>query len=78
MNSLFGIPMDTLMVVFSLAFVVVVGAVGALVLLPRMFAHAHFASLDGPLTSCWILCWAAFTPQRASRRRKRPESPETG
>lgn len=38
------------------------GAVGALVLLPRIFAHAHFASLDGPLTSCWILAWATFTP----------------
>ncbi len=43
-----------------------VGAVGALMLLPRMFAHAHFASLDGPLTSCWILAWATFAP--ASRR----------
>ncbi|MHC4179309.1 MAG: ArnT family glycosyltransferase [Planctomycetota bacterium] len=39
-----------------------VGAVGALILLPRMFAHAHFASLDGPLTSCWILAWATFAP----------------
>ena len=39
-----------------------VGSVAALVLLPRMFAHAHFASLDGPLTSCWILAWATFTP----------------
>jgi len=36
------------------------GAVAALMLLPRMFAHAHFASFDGPLTSCWILAWAAF------------------
>jgi len=39
-----------------------VGSVAALMLLPRMFAHAHFASLDGPLTSCWILAWATFTP----------------
>jgi 4-amino-4-deoxy-L-arabinose transferase-like glycosyltransferase len=37
-------------------------AVGALLLLPRMFAHAHFASLDGPLTSCWVLAWATFPP----------------
>ncbi|NQU20778.1 MAG: 4-amino-4-deoxy-L-arabinose transferase [Candidatus Nealsonbacteria bacterium] len=39
-----------------------VGAVTALLLLPRMFAHAHFASFDGPLTSCWILAWATFAP----------------
>ena len=38
------------------------GAVAALMLLPRLFAHAHFASFDGPLTSCWILAWAAFSP----------------
>jgi hypothetical protein len=42
--------------------------VSALVLLPRLFAHAHFASFDGPLTSCWILAWAAFAPARESRR----------
>ncbi len=39
---------------------VAVGAVAALMLLPRMFAHAHFASFDGPLTSCWVLAWATF------------------
>lgn len=37
-------------------------AVAALLLMPRMFAHAHFATLDGPLTACWILAWAAFAP----------------
>jgi hypothetical protein len=37
-------------------------AVGALVTMPRLFAHAHFATLDGPLTACWILAWAAFAP----------------
>ena len=36
----------------------------ALVLLPRMFAHAHMAANDGPLTACWILAWAAFAPAR--------------
>ena len=36
------------------------GSVAALMLMPRMFAHAHFASLDGPLVSCWILTWALF------------------
>lgn len=31
-----------------------------LLTMPRLFAHAHFASIDGPLTSCWILTWVAF------------------
>lgn len=38
------------------------GAVAAMILLPRLFAHAHFATTDGPLTSCWILAWATFAP----------------
>jgi len=42
------------------------GAVAALMLLPRMFAHAHFASFDGPLVACWVLAWAAFAPARRS------------
>jgi hypothetical protein len=37
-------------------------AVAAMLLVPRLFAHLHFASFDGPLTSCWILAWAAFDP----------------
>ena len=41
-----------------------IGAVAALLVLPRVFAHAHFASFDGPLTSCWILAWATFRPAR--------------
>jgi hypothetical protein len=44
------------------------GAVAALMLLPRMFAHAHFASFDGPLCACWILAWAAFAPAREGWR----------
>ena len=40
------------------------GAVAMLILLPRMFAHAHFASFDGPLVSCWLLAWATFQPAR--------------
>jgi hypothetical protein len=44
------------------------GAAAALICLPRMFAHAHFASIDGPLTSSWILAWAAFAPARRSWR----------
>jgi len=49
-----------------------VGSVAALVLLPRMFAHAHFASFDGPLTSCWILAWATFTPASRAACRQAP------
>lgn len=45
------------------------GAVTALVLLPRLFAHAHFASFDGPLTACWLLAWCAF-PDSPERRRR--------
>ena len=46
-----------------------IAAVAALLLLPRMFAHAHFASIDGPLVACWILAWAAFAPALKSWRR---------
>ena len=35
-------------------------ALVSLLLMPRLFAHAHFAGLDGPLTSCWMLAWAVF------------------
>ena len=35
-------------------------AVLALLLQPRLFAHAHFAICDSPLMACWILAWAAF------------------
>ena len=44
------------------------GGVGALLLLPRMFAHVHFASFDGPLTSFWIMAWTAFAPARKDWR----------
>jgi len=42
--------------------------VAALLLLPRLFAHAQFATCDGPLTACWILAWATFA---AAHRRWR-------
>ncbi len=45
-----------------------IGGVGALLLLPRLWAHAHFASFDGPLTSCWIMAWAAYAPARKDWR----------
>ncbi|MDZ7615524.1 MAG: 4-amino-4-deoxy-L-arabinose transferase [Patescibacteria group bacterium] len=40
------------------------GGVAAILLLPRMFAHAHVAAGDGPLTACWLLAWATFTPAK--------------
>lgn len=52
------------------SFVAALGGVAALLTMPRLFAHAHFASFDGPLTSCWILAWALFAPAMASRHRR--------
>jgi 4-amino-4-deoxy-L-arabinose transferase-like glycosyltransferase len=43
------------------------GGVAALLLMPRLFAHAHFATFDGPLTAAWILSWAAFVSARQHR-----------
>jgi len=43
-------------------------ALAALMLLPRMFAHAHAASFDGPLAACWIIAWATFSPARRNWR----------
>ena len=37
-------------------------AVAAVLTMPRLFAHAHFTTLDGLLTACWLLAWAAFMP----------------
>ena len=37
-------------------------AMAVLITMPRLFAHAHFATLDGPLTACWVLAWATFAP----------------
>ena len=61
--------------------VVSLTAVAALVTMPRLFAHAHFATLDGPLTACWILAWAAFATglprlamDRHVRRGARPDA----
>lgn len=35
-------------------------AVLGILLQPRLFAHVHFASFDGPLTACWLLTWSAL------------------
>lgn len=43
-------------------------AVGVLVEMSRMFAHAHLATLDAPLTACWLLAWAAFAPACRDKR----------
>lgn len=39
------------------------GIVGVLclILIPRLFAHAHFSVNDSILTSCWLLAWVFFT-----------------
>ncbi len=39
-------------------------AVPGILLQPRLFAHAHFASFDGPLTACWLLTWSALPENR--------------
>lgn len=46
-------------------FVAAIGVV-SLFTMPRLFAHAHFASIDGPLTACWIMTWATFDWARRS------------
>ena len=45
----------------------------ALFLQPRLFAHGHFATCDGPLTACWILAWAAFPSDVAWLSRAEPK-----
>ncbi len=42
-------------------------ATAALLLQPRLFAHAHFATCDGPLTACWILAWVSFPHTNPNR-----------
>lgn len=41
---------------------VTIMALVALVTMPRLFAHEHFATLDGPLTAAWVIAWATFSP----------------
>ncbi len=43
-------------------------AVAVLLTMPRMFALAHFATLDGPLAACWVLAWATFATARRDWR----------
>jgi 4-amino-4-deoxy-L-arabinose transferase-like glycosyltransferase len=44
--------------------VAAVGGVAAMLIMPRLFAHVHYASFDGPLVSCWLLAWAAFPSEK--------------
>ncbi len=46
-------------------------ATAALLLQPRLFAHAHFATCDGPLTACWILAWVSFSHAQPNREEGR-------
>jgi 4-amino-4-deoxy-L-arabinose transferase-like glycosyltransferase len=39
----------------------------ALLTMPRLFAHAHLATFDGPLTAAWVLSWVAFVSARDRR-----------
>jgi 4-amino-4-deoxy-L-arabinose transferase-like glycosyltransferase len=36
------------------------GAAAALATSPRLLAHAHFTTWDGPLTAAWLLAWGTF------------------
>jgi hypothetical protein len=43
-------------------------AVAGILLIPRLFAHLHFAIPDSPLCSLWLLTWASFPVAGASAR----------
>lgn len=45
-----------------------VTAVGLLVLMPRVFAHAHYAHYDVPMSCLWLLAQMAFVNCLRSRR----------
>ena len=43
-------------------------SVAALMVMPRLLAHVHFATWDGPLLCSWVLAWATFSSARRSWR----------
>ena len=43
-------------------------SVAALMVMPRVLAHVHFATWDGPLLCSWVLAWATFSSARRSWR----------
>ena len=47
-------------------YVALAGSLGLLTI-PRLFAHAHTAGIDGPLTGMWLICWSTFDWGRHSR-----------
>lgn len=51
-----------------------VAAVSGILLQPRLFAHAHFASFDGPLTACWLLTWAVLPGDKPGDKPRLPAS----
>ena len=38
-----------------------------MILIPRLYCHAHFAVNDSILTSCWVLAWAFFTEDESPK-----------
>lgn len=42
------------------SFAAALGTAAAVFCMPRLFAHAHFASFDGPLTACWLISWVVY------------------
>ena len=39
----------------------------SMILIPRLYCHAHFAVNDSILTSCWILSWVFFTEDESPK-----------
>jgi hypothetical protein len=46
------------------------GGVVSLLTLPRLFAEAHFATLDAQLSAWWLILWAVDSSRRSSPRRE--------
>ena len=42
-------------------------AASSMILIPRLYCHAHFAVNDSILTSCWVLAWVFFTEEEKPR-----------
>ena len=42
-------------------------AAASMILIPRLYCHAHFAVNDSILTSCWVLAWVFFTEEEKPR-----------
>ena len=42
-------------------------AAASMILIPRLYCHAHFAVNDSILTSCWVLTWVFFTEDESPK-----------